>query len=289
MAEVSTTTGVTRFGSTERQDSWWLELFPVIVVLGGFGLYATLRAFEGKFYEWGPYISPFYSPLIDAQHHWWPLSPALLILGGPLGFRATCYYYRKAYYRAFFLDPPACAVSESSARKYRGETAHNGLVVGEGSKAIQRMNFGWKRVRPKAHLAEIIVTDDPAFPAPVLTTFGRCGEWKSVLRYVALAKEMLMVYDKFDDTENNPPAEWRFHLHPQWKHAITLPSGTQGFTNERGNRLLCVFYGEFDTANVEEYDFSPSYRVEQKASLVHLTVSAPRGAYEIRIALDPDA
>ena len=30
----------------------------------------------------------------------------------PLGFRATCYYYRKAYYRAFFLDPPACAVGE---------------------------------------------------------------------------------------------------------------------------------------------------------------------------------
>src|SRR3984957_19123286 len=100
-------------GSTQRQDSWWLELLPVIVVLGGFGLYATLRAFEGKFYEWGPYISPFYSPLIDAQHHWWPLSPALLILGGPLGFRATCYYYRKAYYRAFFLDPPACAVGEA--------------------------------------------------------------------------------------------------------------------------------------------------------------------------------
>ena len=40
----------------------------------------------------------------------------------PLGFRATCYYYRKAYYRAFFLDPPACAVSESSKRNYCGET-----------------------------------------------------------------------------------------------------------------------------------------------------------------------
>ena len=123
MAELSTTGSVTRLGSTQRQDSWWLELLPVIVVLGGFGLYATLRAFEGKFYEWGPYISPFYSPLIDANHHWWPFSPAILILGGPLGFRATCYYYRKAYYRAFFLDPPACAVGEPSGRKYRGETA----------------------------------------------------------------------------------------------------------------------------------------------------------------------
>lgn len=111
-----------RLGSTLRRDSWWVELLPVIVLLGGFGIYATLRAFEGAFYEWGPYLSPFYSPLIDANHHWWPWSPALLILGGPLGFRATCYYYRKAYYRAFFLDPPSCAVGEPAKRKYQGET-----------------------------------------------------------------------------------------------------------------------------------------------------------------------
>jgi hypothetical protein len=110
------------FGKTERRDAWWLEILPVIVVLGGFGVYATLRAFEGKFYGWGPYLSPFYSPLIDPQHHWWPLSPALLILAGPLGFRATCYYYRKAYYRAFFADPPACSVGEFR-RSYRGETS----------------------------------------------------------------------------------------------------------------------------------------------------------------------
>ena len=70
-----------------------------------------------------PYLSPFYSPLIDPHHHWWPFSPAILILGGPLGFRLTCYYYRKAYYRGFLLDPPACAVGEGGGRKYRGETA----------------------------------------------------------------------------------------------------------------------------------------------------------------------
>src|SRR2546429_562121 len=110
------------FGRTQRHDTWWVEIVPVVVLLGGFGFYATLRAFEGRFYEWGPYLSPFYSPLIDPHHHWWLLSPALLILGGPLGFRVTCYYYRKAYYRAFFLDPPACMVSEGR-RTYRGETA----------------------------------------------------------------------------------------------------------------------------------------------------------------------
>jgi len=109
-------------GATLRRDAWWAELLPVAIVLGGFGIYATLRAFEGRFYEWGPYLTPFYSPLIDPRHHWWPWSPALLILGGPLGLRMTCYYYRKAYYRAFFLDPPGCAVGEPK-REYCGESA----------------------------------------------------------------------------------------------------------------------------------------------------------------------
>src|SRR5215472_2445641 len=116
---------LTQFGQTERRDGWVAEILPVIVLLGGFGVYATIRAFEGIYYTWGPYLSPFYSPLIDPRHEWVPrfISPALLILVAPLGFRATCYYYRKAYYRAFCLDPPACAVSESSKRNYRGETA----------------------------------------------------------------------------------------------------------------------------------------------------------------------
>src|SRR5713226_2735760 len=123
MAESGTRAVEVRFGDTLRRDSWWAEAIPVVLLLGGFGIYATLRAFEGRFYEWGPYLSPFYSPLIDEHHHWWRLSPALLILGGPLGFRATCYYYRKAYYRAFFLDPPSCAVGDRGHKSYKGETA----------------------------------------------------------------------------------------------------------------------------------------------------------------------
>src|SRR4030081_3801267 len=122
MAESGTRAAEGRFGETLRRDSWWAETIPVVLLLGGFGLYATLRAFEGRFYEWGPYLSPFYSPLIDEHHRWWPFSPAILILGGPLGFRATCYYYRKAYYRSFFLDPPACSVGESRPHRYSGET-----------------------------------------------------------------------------------------------------------------------------------------------------------------------
>ena len=48
------------------------------------------------------------------------LSPALLILWAPGGFRFTCYYYRGAYYKAFWADPPACAVGEPR-KSYRGE------------------------------------------------------------------------------------------------------------------------------------------------------------------------
>ena len=103
------------------RDAWWPQVVPVVLGLGAFGVYATLRAFEGAYFQWGPYLSPFYSPLIDAHHHYWPFSPALLILAGPLGFRVTCYYYRKAYYRAFFLDPPGCGVAERP-RQYGGET-----------------------------------------------------------------------------------------------------------------------------------------------------------------------
>ncbi len=99
--------------------AWWIAPALTALVLGSFGIYATWAAWVGKNFEWGPYLSPFYSPLI--QTTWWPLSPAFLILIFPGAFRATCYYYRKAYYRAFFLDPVACAVGEPR-HGYKGET-----------------------------------------------------------------------------------------------------------------------------------------------------------------------
>ncbi|GAB4008984.1 hypothetical protein GCM10029992_66830 [Glycomyces albus] len=51
-----------------------------------------------------------------------PLIPyAALSLPFLLAFRLTCYYYRKAYYRSFWLSPPACAVPDGH-RGYTGET-----------------------------------------------------------------------------------------------------------------------------------------------------------------------
>jgi len=108
------------FGTTQRGDKWWAGPLAVACGLGAFGIYATWAAFQGNHYEYGPYLSPFYSPLF--LFDWWHWSPAFLILWAPAGFRATCYYYRKAYYRAFFLTPPACAVVGTCRQNYRGET-----------------------------------------------------------------------------------------------------------------------------------------------------------------------
>ncbi len=124
-----------RFGETARQDLWWLQPAIVLVILSTFIIYATWAAFQGAHYTSGPYLSPFYSPELfgDSPHAWlgpkptwWPawlvFSPALLILPFPGLFRVTCYYYRGAYYKAFWADPPACAVGEPRTR-YRGEAS----------------------------------------------------------------------------------------------------------------------------------------------------------------------
>ncbi len=116
---------------TLRQDRWWLYPAATFVVFTAFVIYATWRAFEGANYFSEPYLSPFYSPCLGnclagssdfgQPFSWWQLSPALIILIFPLGFRMSCYYYRKAYYRAFWLSPPACGVAEPHT-SYSGET-----------------------------------------------------------------------------------------------------------------------------------------------------------------------
>ena len=109
---------------TSRLDKWWIKPMITVIVLGVFGLYSLWRAFENQYFEFGPYLTPFYSPEVPLEWELagWKISPAFYILVFPLSFRLTCYYYRLAYYRAFFLDPPACAVSEPFPRKrYTGE------------------------------------------------------------------------------------------------------------------------------------------------------------------------
>lgn len=133
-------------GETTRKDAWWMQPLATFAGLSAFIIYSTWAALQAKnyFVPGTNYLSPMYSPVIfDAPgqvsgHAWfgpWPewlmwmpailLSPAVLILWAPGGFRFTCYYYRGAYYKAFWGDPPSCSVGEPGFRKkaYRGENS----------------------------------------------------------------------------------------------------------------------------------------------------------------------
>ena len=122
------------YGETYRRDAWWVEPLVVFLVLSAFLIYGTWAAFQNAHYTYGPYLSPFYSPelwgasshaIFGPQPAWWPafvpFSPALLILPFPGLFRFTCYYYRGAYYKAFWSDPISCSVGEPRGTRYRGE------------------------------------------------------------------------------------------------------------------------------------------------------------------------
>lgn len=138
-----------------RKDNWWVDPLIFGLVFGAFALYAPYAAITGYgdpadgfgttnpvFHYSGDgvternYLSPFFSPCLatfcnDGGHaEPWSLlsiggatfSPAWFVMWMPLGLRATCYYYRKMYYRSYFFSPVACAVDEPRS-KYRGESA----------------------------------------------------------------------------------------------------------------------------------------------------------------------
>jgi hypothetical protein len=125
---------------TLRRDKWWTEPRITATFLLSFVAYATWAAFKNADYYKPPYLSPFYSPCMASicEHAragstivhpptvglfgtWWAISPSIIVLIIPLGFRFTCYYYRKAYYRSIWRSPAACAVKEPHA-SYRGES-----------------------------------------------------------------------------------------------------------------------------------------------------------------------
>lgn len=120
---------------TFRTDRWWVYPLSVGAILIFFTVYALVRYFMNAYY-WAPaehYLTPLYSPCVNAacvpgSSHFGEFIPAyaawipigiitFLVL---LGFRATCYYYRKAAYRSLMFAPAACAVPEPH-KKYSGE------------------------------------------------------------------------------------------------------------------------------------------------------------------------
>jgi hypothetical protein len=130
------------FGETTRPDAWWVQPLAVFLGFSAFIIYSTWAAFHplanGNPTYWfngngANYLSPFFSPeifgyspeaLFGKVPAWWPawlmFSPSFLVLWAPAGFRFTCYYYRGAYYKAFWADPINCAVGEAR-KSFLGE------------------------------------------------------------------------------------------------------------------------------------------------------------------------
>ena len=133
MAVVQVSASPRRFGETARRDGWWVQPLATFLGLSMFIVYSTWAAFQNAHYEFGPYLSPFYSPLLfgpsahawfGAQIPWWPA--ALPVLGGVPHFVGARRFppdvllLSGAYYKAFWADPPSCTVGEPRSH-YRGE------------------------------------------------------------------------------------------------------------------------------------------------------------------------
>jgi hypothetical protein len=132
------------FASSGRADRWWVAPALTAAGLALFFGYLTFRAFNATYVWYDPYISPTVAPpvftpasgypgAVPVDHAWfgafpawWPAflpqSPAFFLPAMAIAFRITCYYYRGAYYKAFAMTPPSCAVS-GLRHRYRGETA----------------------------------------------------------------------------------------------------------------------------------------------------------------------
>ncbi len=100
-----------------RTDPWYIEWFLMCLALTALLLYSNWAIFQAEGYKFGPYRSPFY----PFDFRIGRISPALLLFWIPVFFRFTCYYWRKTYYRGYFLDPAACGVNEPK-RDYKGES-----------------------------------------------------------------------------------------------------------------------------------------------------------------------
>lgn len=153
---------------------------------------------------WG--IHPFLTALLR--------SPAFVILPFPAGFRFTCYYYRKSYYRSFVARPYACAVPAMKGVDYKGE---RGLMV------IQNIHRYFL-------YAAIVITVFLAYDAlrSVFTPNGLYFGFGSALMLVNVVLLVLytfgchsfrhLVGGKLDMFSCDPLAKWRYG----WWSKVTM-------------------------------------------------------------------
>lgn len=120
--------------STWRLDNWWAQPVTLVAALTLFVIYSTYRVYtmgtdpvvanHGYHYQ-SPFVAMDFTFLVpDAVTAVVPFLayPGMLLLPIAGGFRFTCYYFRRAYYRSFVARPAACATEAWSGKDYKGET-----------------------------------------------------------------------------------------------------------------------------------------------------------------------
>lgn len=100
----------------------WVYPALVVVLLTAFSVYAAWVVLFFPSGRNGPYLSPFTSPELHVTIAGYAIPTGIWIFWIPLGFRLTCYYYRKAIFRGYLWHPQSCAVHEPARGTYRGET-----------------------------------------------------------------------------------------------------------------------------------------------------------------------
>ena len=122
-----------------RRDRWWRTPAATVAFLTVFVVYSTWAVFQNAQLLRGRRRAPRpHLALVLAVHHrqlrarrrrgfvlnWWrdlARHPGRSVV--PVGFRLTCYYYRKAYYRGFWQSPPACGVADGHAQLHAARPA----------------------------------------------------------------------------------------------------------------------------------------------------------------------
>jgi hypothetical protein len=150
-------------------------------------------------------------------------------------------------------------------------------VIGETTGALQRMNFGWHEVRPEAKLEVIKISNEHA------VVRGSYSEWPWHERTIELARRSATLTDRFDRADERS-AHWRFHLDPRWL-PVHRSEPQFLFEDSEGNRLEVQLEGEFESMQLEDYDYSPSYRVKERAFALELVASVSAEFYTIRFQL----
>jgi hypothetical protein len=146
---------------------WWTRGLVTAASLAVLVAYSVWAIVHDTGWYAGSYTSPVYAVCIAANcgRHatlvlvgsWWRWSPAILVAFFPISFRFTCYHFRRVYYRAFWLSPPACAIPEPR-RRYSGEAR---LPV-----ALQNLHrLGWYAAVPIATLLTADAVEGFRLPA----------------------------------------------------------------------------------------------------------------------------